>query len=55
MNSVRIEEAKKLLKDPALRIGDVAEKVGFLDMGHFSRVFKKMTGISANEYRNRMK
>lgn len=55
LNSVRIEEAKKLLKDPALRIGDVAEKVGFLDMGHFSRVFKKMTGISANEYRNRMK
>lgn len=54
-NAGMTEEAKKLLKDPALRIGDVAEKVGFLDMGHFSRVFKKMTGISANEYRNRMK
>lgn len=52
LNNVRIEEAKGLLKDPALRIGDIAEEVGFLDMAHFSRVFKKMTGVSANQYRN---
>lgn len=54
MNTIRIEEAKKLLSDPSLRICDIAEQVGFLDMGHFSRVFKKITGVSANEYRNRM-
>lgn len=53
LNNVRIEEAKKLLKDPSLRIGDIAEEVGFLDMAHFSRVFKKQVGISANEYRNK--
>ena len=35
-----------------MRIGDIAEEVGFLDMAHFSRVFKKQAGISANEYRN---
>lgn len=52
LNSIRIEKAKDLLKEPALRIGDIAEEVGFLDMAHFSRVFKKQTGISANEYRN---
>lgn len=55
MNTIRIEEAKKLLEDPALRVGDVAEMVGFQDMGHFSRVFKKITGISANEFRNGIK
>lgn len=54
MNTIRVEEAKQLLADPALRIGDVAEQVGFLDMAHFSRVFKKLTGFSANEYRNRL-
>lgn len=54
MNSIRVEEAKKLLSDPALRVGDVAEQVGFVDMAHFSRVFKKVTGISANEFRNRL-
>lgn len=52
LNNVRIEKAKELLKDPSLRIGDIADMVGFLDMAHFSRVFKKQTGISANEYRN---
>ena len=55
MNSIRVEEAKKLLEDPALRVGDVAEQVGFVDMANFSRVFKKVTGISANEFRNRLK
>jgi len=55
LNRVRIREAKKLLPNPALRIGDVAEMVGFLDMAHFSRVFKKLEGVSANEYRNNMK
>ena len=54
LNHVRIEHAKELLKDPALRIGDVSEQVGFLDLAHFSRVFKKQEGISANEYRNRI-
>lgn len=54
LNSVRIEKAKEMLKDPALRIGDVAEMVGFMDMAHFSRVFKKIIGISANEYRNQI-
>lgn len=52
LNSIRIKEAQKLLRDPSLRIGDIAERVGFMDMAHFSRVFKKSIGISANEYRN---
>lgn len=53
LNGVRMEKAKELLKDPSLRICDIAEEVGFLDLAHFSRVFKKMEGMSANEYRNK--
>ena len=53
LNEIRIREAKKLLMDPSLRVGDVAEQVGFLDIAHFSRVFKKYTDMSANEYRNK--
>lgn len=52
LNQIRVGRAKELLRDPSLRIGDIAEQVGFLDMAHFSRVFKKCEGISANEYRN---
>ena len=53
LNGIRIRHAKELMKDPSLRIGDIADRVGFLDMAHFSRVFKKLCGMSANEYRNR--
>ena len=53
LNEIRVKNAKQLLSDPSLRVGDVAEKVGFLDIAHFSRVFKKYTDMSANEYRNK--
>lgn len=52
VNGYRIEEAKKLLLDPSMRIGEIADEVGFSDSAHFSHVFKKMVGMSANEYRN---
>lgn len=51
-NHVRIQRAKKLLENPELRIGDIADEVGFLDVAHFFRVFKKLEGVSANHYRN---
>lgn len=53
LNTIRIKKAQELLNDSSLRIGDVAEIVGFLDMAHFSRVFKKIVGMSAQEYRNK--
>ncbi len=52
LSKIRISHAKELLKEPEYRISDVAEMVGFTDVAHFSRVFKKVQGISANEYRN---
>lgn len=52
MNEIRVDKAKELLRNPEFRIGDIAEKVGFLDMAHFSRVFKKLTGRSPSDFRN---
>lgn len=52
LNSERIEKAKKLMENPSLRFSDIAEKVGFSDAAHFSRVFKKLEGISASDWRN---
>lgn len=54
LNTARITKAKELLENPSVRIYDIAEEVGFQDLAHFSRVFKKLEGISANEYRNRL-
>lgn len=52
LNDTRIQTAKRLLADPGLKIGEICEMVGYTDAGHFSRVFKKIEGMTANEYRN---
>ena len=52
LNGLRIEEAKRLLSDPRLKIADIGDLVGYADPAHFARIFKKTTGMSANEYRN---
>ena len=52
LNGIRIQKAKELLKDPSLKIGDISEMVGYADTAHFARTFKKLEGMSANEYRN---
>ena len=33
------------MKEPAYRLADIAELVGFTDVTHFSKVFKKMKGF----------
>ena len=52
LNAVRIKRAKELLADPRLKIGEIGEMVGYSDTAHFARTFKKLEGMSANEYRN---
>jgi len=48
---IRIEKAKLLLMNPQLRIVQIAEMVGYRDEKYFSKVFKKTTGLSPNQYR----
>ena len=55
LNAIRVEEAKRLLEDPRLKIGEIVELVGYSDSAQFSRSFKKVVGVSANQYRNQEK
>lgn len=48
---VRMKRAKELLANVQLKISQVAELVGFQDEKYFSRVFKKRTNCSPNDYR----
>ena len=48
---LRIEEAKRLLKETDMSIDSISEKVGFDDYNYFCRVFKKEVGMSAGKYR----
>ncbi|MFC0469026.1 response regulator [Halalkalibacter kiskunsagensis] len=50
---LRIREAKRLLVQNESRIYDVAEASGFKDVKYFSKVFKKVTGLTPMEYREK--
>lgn len=51
INRRRIEESLKLMKNTSLSITAISEQVGFNDVNYFSKVFKKLLGISPSEYR----
>lgn len=54
IRSKRLEKAVYLLKDPQLRISDVAYDCGFNDIGYFSKVFHAAYDRSPTEYRKKL-
>lgn len=51
LNQFRVEQAKMFLSDMGMKTYEVAYKVGFRDEKYFSKVFKKITGLSPSEYK----
>lgn len=51
LNSVRVEESKRLLSNTDYSILDIAIACGFEDQSYFTKVFKKYTGMTPKQYR----
>lgn len=51
LNEVRIEHACAYLQQNYLKTYEIAYKIGFRDEKYFSKVFKKVKGMSPSEYR----
>lgn len=51
---LRVQEAKKLLRQTDLRMYEVAERVGFQNADYFVTQFEKLEHMSPTEYRNRL-
>jgi len=51
LTKIRIEKAKELLENPHLKVYEVSYKVGYQNEKYFSKVFKKLVGLTPNEYR----
>ncbi|MDA3847865.1 MAG: response regulator [Vallitaleaceae bacterium] len=51
ITKVRINRAKELLNAQTLSIKEIAFEVGYNDPNYFSRLFKKIEGISPTEYK----
>jgi len=52
VNYSKVQEAKRLLKEEHLKIYEVADIMSFGSEFYFSKVFKKIEGISPSEYIN---
>lgn len=50
---LRMEEAARLLKDPAIKIYEICDRIGYADQDHFRESFKKQFGLTPTEYRNK--
>ena len=51
IDGVRFEISKKLLRKPTMRIGDVASSVGFDEQANFTRMFRRICGLTPSEFR----
>ncbi|MCQ6275644.1 helix-turn-helix transcriptional regulator [Bacillus sp. V3B] len=51
INKLRINEALSIMENQNLSITDIAQMVGFNDVNYFTKVFKKMKGITPSTYR----
>ncbi|MBD0373671.1 MAG: helix-turn-helix transcriptional regulator [Pyrinomonadaceae bacterium] len=49
--NLRMEEARRLLRETKMSVVDVALEVGYTDPSHFARLFRRETGLSPSEYR----
>lgn len=51
INRVKIDEAKRLIRCSASSFAEIAVALGYTDQHYFSRVFRKIAGMSPSEYR----
>jgi len=47
---LRMEEARRLMTNPELRLRDIAHQIGYNDEFYFSRKFKQETGVTPSAY-----
>lgn len=51
LSELRIEKAKELLADITVNIKEIGQEVGYRDSSYFTKVFKRITGVTPSEYR----
>jgi two-component system, response regulator YesN len=54
LNDLRIENAKKLLKETEMTVREIASLSGFTHQQYFTKVFRQKTSQTPNQYRSRL-
>lgn len=52
LESIRMEEAKRLLNTTSMQGQEISERTGFSDQFYFSKRFKQVVGVTPTEYRS---
>jgi two-component system response regulator YesN len=52
LHEIRVQKAKERLGDHHAKIYEIAVAVGYKDEKYFSQIFKKITGMTPNQYRD---
>lgn len=53
LRRLRIEHARRLLRDSEMTLSQVAQTIGYYDQSHFTTVFRRVTGTTPARYRAR--
>ncbi|MBB3109607.1 two-component system response regulator YesN [Paenibacillus phyllosphaerae] len=53
LNKVRVEKAKEMLRHSPLKVHEVSAQVGYLEPSYFYKQFKKIVGVTPNDYKAR--
>lgn len=54
LDRLKFKESKRLIRNPNISIEFISEQVGYSNVSHFSRQFKKWAGVSPKIYRQNM-
>ena len=52
-NELKLDEAKRLIREGKLNFTEIADSLGFSSLHYFSRLFKKKIGLSPSEYQKK--
>ena len=53
LSNLKLQEAKILLQQPEVSLNEIAKRLGYKNLSHFSRQFKRWTGLNPTEFRKK--
>jgi AraC-like DNA-binding protein len=53
LSGLKLQEAKILLQQPEISLNEIANRLGYKNLSHFSRQFKRWTGLNPTEFRKK--
>lgn len=53
LSDLKLQEAKILLQQPKMSLNEISNRLGYKNLSHFSRQFKRWTGVNPSDFRKK--